>query len=185
MKALLIAIALALMSPLVGAAAPKNTGDVTLAKIGKTYPCSIVRAVDGDTLDAKCAILGTVRIRVADIDTPERGQPFYKEATAFAEVNAGAPNKMINAIVVNVQPATERYEARMVARVYDTKRGSYAKKVAAAGLGWSVETSPGVVKEAHSKAKKEKLGLWSQPDPIAPWDFRAGKRPAVDLKQSS
>lgn len=183
MKHLLVALMLAMSLPAF-AADPivKNTGDVSLAKVGKTYPCVLTRAVDGDTLDAKCAILGTIRIRVAEIDTPERGQPFYKEATAFAEAQAGSSTRTINVVATQIQPATDHYEARLVGKVYDTKRGSYAKKVATAGLGWAVEASTVVIKAAQAKAKAAKLGLWSQPDPIAPWEWRAGKRPAVALK---
>lgn len=178
MKKYLVALGLALVSLTSFAADPvvKNTGDVSLAKIGKTYTCKLIRAVDGDTLDAKCPVLGTVRVRVSGIDTPDRGQPFYKEATAFAEANAGGPNRMINVVATQIQLATDRYEARLVGRVYDTKRGLYAKKAASAGFAWGAENSSVVIKTAQAKAKSDKLGLWSHLNPIAPSDWRAGKR---------
>lgn len=40
---------------------------------------AITRIIDGDTLD-----IGSVRIRLALVDSPERGDPGYEEAAAFA-----------------------------------------------------------------------------------------------------
>lgn len=49
----------------------------------------IVRWVDGDTVDvivdAGYGVYVKVRVRLEDINTPERGQPQFNEATAFAE----------------------------------------------------------------------------------------------------
>lgn len=51
-----------------------------------TYSASVVRWVDGDTVDlvVDCGFHITVesRFRLYGIDTPERGQPGYAEATA-------------------------------------------------------------------------------------------------------
>lgn len=50
-----------------------------------TYQAEIYRVVDGDTVDAMVdlgfKIYTKQRIRLARIDTPERGQPGYDEAT--------------------------------------------------------------------------------------------------------
>lgn len=49
------------------------------------FDCSIVRWVDGDTVDVNVdlgfSIWSKQRIRLADIDTPERGQENFTEAT--------------------------------------------------------------------------------------------------------
>lgn len=49
----------------------------------------IVRWVDGDTVDvivdAGYDVYVRIRVRLQDINTPERGQPQFNEATAFAE----------------------------------------------------------------------------------------------------
>ena len=41
----------------------------------REYPCEIMRVVDGDTVDVRCDlgfdVYKIVRIRIADIDTPE------------------------------------------------------------------------------------------------------------------
>lgn len=49
--------------------------------------CEVINVVDGDTLDAVVdagfSIKTTHRFRLARINTPEKGQPGFKEATDF------------------------------------------------------------------------------------------------------
>lgn len=52
-----------------------------------TYAAQLVRAIDGDTVDLDVDlgfnVRAHVRIRLADINCPERGQPGWAEATEF------------------------------------------------------------------------------------------------------
>lgn len=52
-----------------------------------TYRCVVVRVVDGDTIDIDIDLGFGVhkieRVRLAGIDTPERGEPGWADATAF------------------------------------------------------------------------------------------------------
>jgi micrococcal nuclease len=43
-----------------------------------------------------------------------------------------------------------------------------------AGLGWYYERSPRLPawKDLQTKAQERKTGIWSDPDPIPPWQFR-------------
>ena len=43
-------------------------------------PSDITRIVGGETVDVDCGQLGRDRIRLLNIDTPERGEPGYHEA---------------------------------------------------------------------------------------------------------
>lgn len=53
------------------------------------YRCELIKAVDGDTVDVSVDLgfktYRTTRIRLAGVDTPERGQPGFYEATQFVE----------------------------------------------------------------------------------------------------
>jgi endonuclease YncB( thermonuclease family) len=65
------------------------------AVVGQTYPAKVVRPIDGDTLILDIAVgldtQRTAHVRLAGIDTPERGEPGYREATAeLAALVAGA-----------------------------------------------------------------------------------------------
>lgn len=54
----------------------------------RNYPATVIRWVDGDTvdLDVDCGfhMHGMLRFRLVGINTPERGQPGWAEATARA-----------------------------------------------------------------------------------------------------
>ena len=53
------------------------------------YEAEVIRWVDGDTVDLRVDLgfrtWEETRFRLYGIDTPERGQPGYSEATAFAQ----------------------------------------------------------------------------------------------------
>lgn len=54
-----------------------------------TYRATLIRAVDGDTVDLKVDLgfylYANIRFRLEGVDTPERGQPGFREATQFVE----------------------------------------------------------------------------------------------------
>jgi endonuclease YncB( thermonuclease family) len=47
-------------------------------------------------------------------------------------------------------------------------------KVIGAGMAWYHKESEKdkLLAKAHKRAKKEKKGLWAQPNPVAPWVYR-------------
>ena len=53
------------------------------------YRAKLVRCVDGDTADLEIDLgfymTAKIRCRLLGVDTPERGQPDYKKATAMLE----------------------------------------------------------------------------------------------------
>ena len=52
---------------------------------GPAIPGTVTKIIDGDTIDAKLANNETVRIRFTLADTPERGEPGWREATAYTK----------------------------------------------------------------------------------------------------
>jgi endonuclease YncB( thermonuclease family) len=49
----------------------------------------VIKIVDGDTIDGLTDAKETIRLRFNGIDTPERGQPFGNNATAFVSSTVG------------------------------------------------------------------------------------------------
>lgn len=84
----------------------------------------IRKVVDGDTCDLVIDVgFRTVlvqRIRLAVVDTPERGQPGYHEATDFARHWL---HECLAAGVVRVRTYKEESFGRWVADVYDVTTG--------------------------------------------------------------
>ena len=133
--------------------------------------CLVVGVTDGDTLTARCGTETpqTITIRLAEIDAPERGQPFSprsKQHLAFlcfrkeAEVRA---------------KTTDRY-GRTVARV--TCAGTDANSVMVeAGMAWAFTkyvTDPRLP-ELQASAMAKRAGLWADPSPVPPWEWRSRK----------
>ena len=55
------------------------------AAVAQTFPARVVRVVDGDTVDILSADKNRYRVRLGEIDAPERDQPFGKEAQALLQ----------------------------------------------------------------------------------------------------
>ena len=134
----------------------------------------VVGVTDGDTIKVMGSHNKQVRIRLYGIDTPEKGQAFGKKAKQFT-------SEMIYGKIVEVDPVTVDRYGRTIALVYDTDGKSLNEELVRAGFAWVYtrycdwaicETWEGL----ETEAREAKLGLWSDPRAIAPWEFRRKKR---------
>lgn len=145
----------------------------------------VVGVSDGDTITVLDASQGAHKIRVAGIDTPEKKQPFGEKAKqSLSSLVYGKP--------VRIEWAKRDRYGRIVGKVLlaptDTpcQAEACAKPVDAglaqieAGLAWHYkkyekEQSPddrGAYARAETEARNRRIGLWSDPDPISPWEWR-------------
>lgn len=130
----------------------------------------VVGIKDGDTVVV--LLEGNIQktLRLAEVDCPEKGQPFGNNARQFTS------NQVFGKTISYIETDTDRY-GRSIAKVYYD--GKYlSEELIKAGLGWwyyqySSNDSLGKLQE---KAKNKKIGLWQDPQPIAPWDFRKIQR---------
>jgi endonuclease YncB( thermonuclease family) len=134
----------------------------------------VVGITDGDTITVlNSKTLKDVKIRLYGIDCPEGGQAFSKRARQFT-------SKTVYGKVVEVKVMdTDRY-GRTVAMIYADKT-LLNEELIKAGLAWVYwqychhpicETWKGL----QIGARMDKRGLWADPDPIPPWEFRRKKR---------
>ena len=129
----------------------------------------VVSVTDGDTIkvlkDGK-----QVKIRLAAIDCPEKGQPYGQSAKKFTA-------KLVSGKVVRVWPTdTDRY-GRTIAFVF-VGSTDLNKELLKAGLAWHYKRysrDPELAK-LEFEARAQKVGLWKEPDPVAPWEWRRNKR---------
>ena len=140
--------------------------------------CLIIGITDGDTLTARCGEPGTyeqVKVRLAAIDAPERGQPF------------GRASRRELADLCHGQQATirvhdhDRY-GRAIADVTCQGQDASSAQVKS-GLAWVYDkyaNSHNHLYPLQDVARKTKSGLWRDLDtnqpPIAPWEWRQKKR---------
>tara|TARA_Y100001934_G_scaffold269146_1_gene352211 strand:- start:285 stop:959 length:675 start_codon:yes stop_codon:yes gene_type:complete len=141
------------------------------ANASTTYVGKVVSITDGDTL--KVLVENEqLKIRLAEIDTPEKGQPFGdKSKQALANMVFG---KQIKVTVVDVD-----HYGRLVGQVM-TVDGNLDVNAALVveGCAWvdrKYAKRP-MLLELEENARRERRGLWADARPIPPWDWRRGER---------
>lgn len=137
--------------------------------------CTVVGISDGDTLTARClahtvdedARPATYKVRLAEIDAPEKGQPFGQVSKQqLATLCFGKKAEII-------PRATDRY-GRIVASVVCAGKDASATQVSM-GMAWVFERyadprSP--LYSAQRNAQSQRRGLWSEATPVPPWNWR-------------
>ena len=99
----------------------------------REFPCVIINVVDGDTVDCRIDLGFGVyvlrRIRLLDIDTPERGEPGYQEAKDHMLQYSGKPLRIIT--------TGKGKFGRWLGKLYDTidLNQSINEKMITLGLG--------------------------------------------------
>jgi len=137
--------------------------------IASVLLCLVVAISDGDTLTARCGQPGAyeqVKVRLAEIDAPEKAQPF------------GNRSRQSLAALCHQQEAEIRVEkldryGRSVARVSCQGQDASAHQVAT-GMAWAFTkylTDP-QISEQERKARELRAGLWRDGDQVPPWEWR-------------
>jgi len=142
------------------------------------WQAACVSVLDGDSLVVMHKGVKK-EIRLYGIDAPEFDQPFGKQARQCARELVLNKKVMVEPIEI------DRY-GRTVAKVH-TAEGCLNELLIARGCAWVYTRycRPADRKAwsvLEQSAREQALGLWAQPDPVAPWEFRAGKR-AAEKKQ--
>ena len=134
----------------------------------------VVGITEGDTITVlNSKTLKDVKIRLYGIDCPEGGQAFSKRAKQFT-------SKMVFGKVVEVGAITVDHYGRTVSLVYVEGKG-VCDELIRAGLAWVYYLYCNLPicaewKNLEAEAKEAKRGLWSEHNPIPPWEFRRKKR---------
>lgn len=139
----------------------------------ETMMCLVVGIADGDTLTARCGTPGAykqVRVRIEAIDAPEKKQP-------FGQVSRQSLADLCFKQEARIQPNGQRSYDRIVGGVQCKGKDVAAHQVSK-GLAW---VEPKYAKHRQDlfplekKAKTQKLGFWSLPNPQRPSEFRHSK----------
>jgi endonuclease YncB( thermonuclease family) len=135
----------------------------------KPFTGKVVKVTDGDTvhvlLDRE-----THKIRLLHIDAPESKQAFGTKAKqALSERVFGKEVKV-------VWKSRDRYK-RILGDIYLGDRWINLEMVQD-GMAWHYKqfSKDEKMAQAEDEARKAKKGLWADPNPIPPWEFRKKKR---------
>jgi endonuclease YncB( thermonuclease family) len=126
----------------------------------------VVYVNDGDTITIRTAADQKLKIRLFGVDCPEVDQPYGKKAKWFTY-------ELVFGQRVKVWPVGKDSDGRMVGWVF-TKEKSLNKELLLAGLAWHYKrySSDAVLASMEMKARAARKGLWADPDPVPPWEFR-------------
>lgn len=130
----------------------------------------VVRVADGDTFTLLVDGDRQVRVRLHGIDCPERGQPYSRVATEHLKALLAKGNVRVE------EMDTDRY-GRTIGMVY-AGGVNVNESLLAAGLAWhyaSFDKNPDWA-ALEVQARERRLGLWAEPDAVAPWEWRKRKR---------
>lgn len=140
------------------------------------FEAVVLAVIDGDTLDVRDHAGRRFRIRIAGIDAPERAQPFSNASRRHLR-------ELVDGIAVRVEPGKLDPFGRLVAdlRVDDLDVGLAQ---VASGYAWHFrryerEQSPAqrrAYRDAETRARAARAGLWQEAQPEPPWEFRRRAR---------
>lgn len=139
--------------------------------------CKVVGIVDGDTLTCLSSEKEQIKVRLHQIDAPEHKQDFGKAA-----------KKALSGYVfgkdVSLKTNGRDKYGRTIVEVY-LDGTNINKAIVQSGHAWAYREymTDSEYLELEQSARSLSKGLWSQPNPIYPSEFRHGERPRKVTKE--
>ena len=129
----------------------------------------VVGVADGDTVTVLTPAKKQVKVRLDGVDAPEKAQAFGDKSKQFT-------SQMVFGKQVSVDvKETDRYGRSVGVVSVDGKNLNVA--LVSNGFAWwyrEYAKDNEVLMNAESRARRERVGLWADANPVAPWDFRRG-----------
>lgn len=128
--------------------------------------CRVVGISDGDTLTALCQNNQQLKVRLAEIDAPEKAQPFGQVSKkSLSDLCFGRQ------VEITTQ-GVDRY-GRSIGRVSCDGTDANAEQVRR-GLAWVYDkyVTDRTLYPIQNEARQERRGLWSDKSPVPPWEWR-------------
>ena len=166
----LITTAVVLASSLLIAAPPK---------VVEEFSGKVIAITDGDTLKV---LVGkeSVTVRLEGIDAPEKSQ-------SFGSKSKDALATMVFGQTVTVKKTGEDRYGRSLGFIFVEDLDVNAQMIQD-GWAWHFKkyNDEERLTDLEDEARNEKRGLWADPNPLAPWEFRARKKtPEADPESST
>jgi len=150
----------------------KVAQQVQLNLKNKTIVAKVIRILDGDTMEV-LYLNKPIKVRLAHIDCPEKrgSQPFGNNAKkALSDLCFGQ----------NVTVYGEKYDRnkRLIAVVVNTKKQVVNQEMVKQGMAWHFKrySKDATYARLELTARKNKIGLWQDKNPVAPWEWRKPKQ---------
>jgi endonuclease YncB( thermonuclease family) len=135
----------------------------------------VISVVDGDTIKVVDEAGKKLNVRFAEIDAPEKKQPFGQAARHYLDSHL-----KLNDYIVYLKVDSKDRWGRLIAWVYydEEKTIDVNRLLIYKGHAWHYKaySKDKTLAAWEQEARNEKRGLWASENPIAPWEWRKGKR---------
>jgi endonuclease YncB( thermonuclease family) len=152
-----------LAAAILAAAAPASAAN---------FSGEVVRILDGDTVDV-LVNRQPVRVRLASIDAPEIRHGTRNPGQPFGERSRQSLASMVfrQNVIIDVE-GTDQY-GRAIGTIMEGNFNVNAEQVRR-GMAWVYRhyTHDPALLSAEQEARAQKRGLWADPNPVPPWDYR-------------
>ena len=133
------------------------------------FSARVIGVTDGDTITV---LQGQtqVKVRLEGIDAPEKSQAFGSKSKAEL-------SSLVYSKTVTVQKTGTDNYGRTLARINVNGKDA-AEFMLSKGMAWHYKeySKDQTLSEMEQKARTAKLGLWSEENALAPWEFRRRQR---------
>ncbi|RMF86537.1 MAG: nuclease [Nitrospinota bacterium] len=132
-----------------------------------TFTGKVVGVIDGDTIEV-LREGKAVRVRLAGIDAPERRQPYGRRAKQYTSA-------LVFGQVVTVQVQSIGKYGRIIGNVLLSDGRNLSQELVRAGYAWwyrQYAPHDTTLQRLEREARLAQRGLWADPTPIPPWEYR-------------
>ncbi|EFX2455271.1 hypothetical protein EY466_17235 [Shigella sonnei] len=126
----------------------------------------VIRVLDGDTIEV-LQDKKPVRIRLANIDAPEKKQAFGSWSTSQLKTLVAGKQVTIS------YSHKDRY-GRIIGQVFTTNGTDASRFMVQSGAAWVYEryNTDKSLPALQREAQEQKRGLWADANPVPPWEWR-------------
>jgi micrococcal nuclease len=130
----------------------------------------VIKITNGDTFTILLDNKTSLKIRMNGIDAPEKKQDDFKNSKQFLS------NLIFGKRIKIIGTSTDKYK-RTLADIFVEEEWINLKMVVA-GFAWHYKkySTNNELSIAESNARKNKNGIWKNPNAIAPWEFRKSQK---------
>jgi micrococcal nuclease len=139
---------------------------ISLPRNSVRFSGKVVAVLEGDIIKVMTGN-SPVQVRLLGIDCPEHGQRFGKSAKQFT-------SEMVSRRIVTVRTIGINRQGHTVGDVILPDGAVLNRELVKAGMAWRYRkySIDPILMHLEAEAIAAKRGLWADPAPIAPWEWR-------------
>ncbi len=137
----------------------------------KTIFGKVTAITDGDTFKLLTKDSTLIKVRIANIDCPEKKQAFSTKAKHFTSEAIFGKNVKLEYL------KKDRY-GRFICNVIYNDSLNLSNELLKQGLAWHYVkySKDSNLQKLEDNAKSNKIGLWQNINTIPPWEYRSNKK---------